>query len=95
MENKILTVVYVAVILGFGFVSGILYSFAIIIVTMVGMVGVLEKGLVTGISYSFGIYNVGICFIMTGILHSFETDISKRCMNCICIGLRLVTYYIG
>ena len=43
-------------------VTWILYSFAIIIVTMVGMVGVLGKGLVTGILYGFDIDNEGICF---------------------------------
>ena len=29
------------------------------------------------------------------ILHSFETDNSKPCLNCSCIGMGLVTYYIG
>ena len=42
-------------------VTGILYSFVIIIVTIVGMVGVLGKVLVTGILYGFGIDNGGIC----------------------------------
>ena len=32
---------------------------------------------------------------VTGILQSFETDNSKRCMSCSCIGMGLVTYYIG
>ena len=32
---------------------------------------------------------------VTGILHSFETDYSKRCMSCSYIGMRLVTYHIG
>ena len=32
---------------------------------------------------------------VTGIVHSFETDYSKRCMSCRCIGMGLVTYYIG
>ena len=32
---------------------------------------------------------------VTGILHSFGNDNSKRCMSCSCIGMGLVTYYIG
>ena len=39
-----------------------LYSFAIIIVTIVGVAGVLGKGLVTGILYDFDIDNGGICY---------------------------------
>ena len=76
METIILTVVYVAVVLGlvagilFEFgrdiervsVTWMLYSFAIIIVTMVWVAGVLGKGLVTGILYGFDIYNGGICY---------------------------------
>ena len=30
----------------------------------------------------------------TRILHSFETDYSKRCMSCSFIGMGLITYYI-
>ena len=56
-----------------------LYSFAIIIVTMVGVLG---KELVTGILYGFDME-----VFITGILNSFETDNSKRCMNFICIGM--------
>ena len=72
LETIILTVVYVAVVLGMGLVKGILYgfcrdiervlvtwmlySFAIIIVTMVGVAGVLWKGLITGILYGFDQY---------------------------------------
>ena len=37
-----------------------LYSFAIIILTIVGMVGVLGKGLLTGILYEFDIDNGGM-----------------------------------
>ena len=58
---------------------------------MVGMVGVLGKGLVTGILYGFDIDNEG----NAEISHSFKTDYSKRCISCSCIGMGLVTYYIG
>ena len=43
-------------------VKWMLYSFAIIIVTMVGVTGVLGKGLVTGILYGFDIVNGCICY---------------------------------
>ena len=52
------------------------------------MVGELGKGLVTGILFMMEVS-------VTGILHSFETDYSKRCMSCSCIGISLITYYIG
>ena len=32
---------------------------------------------------------------VTGIVHSFETDNSKLCISCSCIGMGLVIYYIG
>ena len=33
--------------------------------------------------------------LVTGMLHSFETDNSKRCMSCSCNEIELVTYYMG
>ena len=65
-----------------------LYSFAIVIITMAGVAGVLGKGLVTGIIYGFDIYN-------TGILHYFEIYNSKRCMSCISNILDWFGYNIG
>ena len=50
---------------------------------MVGVAGVFGKGLVTVILYSFDIDNGG----NAGILHSFETDNSKCCLICSCIGM--------
>ena len=49
--------------------------------------GVLGYGLVPGKLYVFG--------IVTGILNSFRNDNGKRRMSCICIGMGLVTYYMG
>ena len=68
---------YVAVILRFGLVTGILYgfgrdiekvlvtllySFAIIYITIVGLAEILGKQLVTGIIYGFNIYDGDICY---------------------------------
>ena len=66
------------------------YGFAILITTMIEVAGLLGKGLVTGICYGFDIDNEG--FYNTGF---FETDHNIRCLYCSCIGMGLVTYYIG
>ena len=57
-----------------------------------GLVGIL-KGIGNRNIIHFLVLIIEV--FVTGMLHRFETDNSKRCMSCCCIGMGLVTYYMG
>ena len=89
---------YALVILGLRLLTGILYGFVIIIVTIIEVAGLLGYWLITGILYSFVIDNGGICYtnftlsgnvLVKGMLNSFAISNFRRRTGILVLGLLL------